>query len=83
MYRTGIIPADALALYKQLLTLPGIIAKGLHAYDGHLRDADFALRTQKCNEAFAAVVTNGKVTEYWNTVARNRVITIKEARSQK
>lgn len=55
MNRTGIIPADALALYKQLLTLPGIIAKGLHAYDGHLRDADFALRTQKCNEAFAAV----------------------------
>jgi D-serine deaminase-like pyridoxal phosphate-dependent protein len=24
----------------------------------------------------AAVITNGQVTEYWNTVARNRVITI-------
>lgn len=55
MNRTGIVPAEALTLYKQLLTLPGIVAKGLHAYDGHLRDVDFELRTQKCNEAFAAV----------------------------
>ena len=55
MNRTGIQPAEALALYKQLLTLPGIAAKGLHAYDGHLRDVDFELRTNKCNEAFGAV----------------------------
>lgn len=55
MNRTGIIPAAALALYKQLLTLPGIIAQGLHAYDGHLRDTDFELRATKCNEAFTAV----------------------------
>jgi D-serine deaminase-like pyridoxal phosphate-dependent protein len=55
MNRTGIVPAEALALYKQLLTIPGIVAKGLHAYDGHLRDVDFELRTRKCNEAFATV----------------------------
>ncbi|HEY9045756.1 MAG TPA: D-TA family PLP-dependent enzyme [Ohtaekwangia sp.] len=55
MNRTGITPAAALALYKELLSLPGIVAYGLHAYDGHLRDVDFAVRTQKCNEAFAAV----------------------------
>ncbi|HEY9006809.1 MAG TPA: D-TA family PLP-dependent enzyme [Ohtaekwangia sp.] len=55
MNRTGIAPDAALELYKQLLALPGIIAYGLHAYDGHLRDVDLAVRAQKCNEAFAAV----------------------------
>jgi D-serine deaminase-like pyridoxal phosphate-dependent protein len=55
MNRTGIRPADALSLYKQLLSLPGIYAKGLHAYDGHLRDTDFEVRSKKCNDGFALV----------------------------
>jgi len=29
----------------------------LHAYDGHIRDADPELRRQKCDEAFAGVVS--------------------------
>lgn len=56
MDRTGIAPGDAaLQLYKETLTLKGITPVGLHAYDGHIRDADLTQRTQKCDEGFAQV----------------------------
>jgi len=55
MNRTGITPKDALPLYLQIKNLKGITVKGLHAYDGHLRDTDLAARTQRCDEAFALV----------------------------
>jgi len=55
MNRTGIVPGDAPALYKACQAFEGISIVGLHAYDGHLRDTDMAVRTQRCNEAFAAV----------------------------
>jgi D-serine deaminase-like pyridoxal phosphate-dependent protein len=58
MDRTGIAPGpEALELYRHALQLEGITLVGLHAYDGHIREADFSDRTQKCNEAFAAVTT--------------------------
>src|SRR5258705_12999755 len=48
MDRTGIKPGpEAEALYKKCQSLKGIISVGLHAYDGHLRDADLAIRTKK------------------------------------
>ncbi|HVV56711.1 MAG TPA: alanine racemase, partial [Mucilaginibacter sp.] len=53
--RTGIKPEDALELYAECSTLKGISVAGLHAYDGHLHDADLAQRTEKCNEAFDPV----------------------------
>lgn len=55
MNRTGIAPVDALGLIRQLTRLENIRIRGLHAYDGHLRDTDMAIRTAKCNEAFAPV----------------------------
>jgi D-serine deaminase-like pyridoxal phosphate-dependent protein len=56
MDRTGIAPGpEALELYRHALRLEGITLVGLHAYDGHIRDADINDRTKKCNEAFAAV----------------------------
>lgn len=55
MHRTGIAPGGALALYRQLQELSYIHVRGLHVYDGHLREPDLALRTQQCNEAFAPV----------------------------
>jgi len=56
MDRTGITPgAEALQLYKEALALNGITPVGLHAYDGHVRDADLAERTKKCDEGFAKV----------------------------
>ncbi|MBS1530682.1 MAG: D-TA family PLP-dependent enzyme [Bacteroidetes bacterium] len=53
--RTGITPAEAMELYIALQHLQGIEVEGLHAYDGHLHDADLAVRTQKCNAAFEQV----------------------------
>ena len=56
MNRTGIIPGKgALELYSSCSSLKGVQPKGLHAYDGHLRNADFQQRTIDCNKAFEAV----------------------------
>jgi D-serine deaminase-like pyridoxal phosphate-dependent protein len=55
MDRTGIIPDDkALDLYRLISTLPGLKVAGLHAYDGHIHDADLSSREaqfQKFNES--------------------------------
>jgi D-serine deaminase-like pyridoxal phosphate-dependent protein len=41
MGRTGIAPGDgAVALYALIDQLPNLVPDGLHAYDGHIRDAD-------------------------------------------
>src|SRR5260221_3918098 len=57
MDRTGITPGpEALQLYKEALKVKGLVPAGLHAYDGHIRDADLAERTRKCDEGFAKVV---------------------------
>jgi D-serine deaminase-like pyridoxal phosphate-dependent protein len=56
MHRTGIEPgAAAVELYRSLTTTAGVEAGGLHAYDGHLRDADPAERARKSDTAFADV----------------------------
>lgn len=56
MNRTGIGPGDeALELYKYCSTATGIIIKGLHAYDGHIRDIDFAVKKKNCDDAFTVV----------------------------
>ncbi|HVW97041.1 MAG TPA: D-TA family PLP-dependent enzyme [Mucilaginibacter sp.] len=54
--RTGIAPdAVAIDLYAYCSRLPGIKLSGLHAYDGHIHDADLEIRKKKCNDAFQAV----------------------------
>jgi D-serine deaminase-like pyridoxal phosphate-dependent protein len=56
MYRTGIAPGDdALQLYAECYTLPGIKPVGLHAYDGHIHDEDLLIRTEECNKCFEPV----------------------------
>lgn len=56
MNRTGIAPdSSALALYELLDSLPGLKPMGLHAYDGHLRTPDLAIRTADCDAAFRPV----------------------------
>jgi len=56
MNRTGICPDEkAIELAKHCSTLKGVSLIGLHAYDGHIRDVDFEVKKQKCDEAFAAV----------------------------
>jgi D-threonine aldolase len=56
MNRTGIAPADAEELFSQCRALKGIRMAGLHAYDGHLRDSDLAIRKAKCDEGFLPVM---------------------------
>ena len=52
MNRTGIKPGnDAISLYKYCDSLPGIEPVGLHAYDGHIHDADLETRLKKSNAA--------------------------------
>jgi len=56
MHRTGIEPDEKLFdLYLALDKLPFINCKGLHVYDGHIRDQDFDMRKKKVDEAFAPV----------------------------
>jgi D-serine deaminase-like pyridoxal phosphate-dependent protein len=56
MHRTGILPGPAAdRLYRRLMTLPAITPRGLHAYDGHLRDRDPETRAASVTEAFAPV----------------------------
>lgn len=57
MDRTGIPPGTAaVALYASCNGLPGIKAVGLHGYDGHIRDKDFAARKKACDDSFGRVV---------------------------
>ncbi|MBS1946592.1 MAG: D-TA family PLP-dependent enzyme [Bacteroidetes bacterium] len=54
--RTGILPEHGLELYIQCSTLKGISPVGLHVYDGHIRETDFVMRKQKCDECFESAV---------------------------
>jgi D-serine deaminase-like pyridoxal phosphate-dependent protein len=56
MNRTGIIPADALELYQACAEIAGITIKGLHAYDGHIHDADYGVRKQRSDESIEPVL---------------------------
>ncbi|QLG45724.1 D-TA family PLP-dependent enzyme [Costertonia aggregata] len=56
MNRTGCIPDEnAVALYYSMEKHPNIHARGLHAYDGHIRNKDVDERTKACNAAFDKV----------------------------
>lgn len=58
MNRTGILPGESAAhLYTACAGMKGIRPMGLHAYDGHISDADPALRTARSAAAFAPVRT--------------------------
>ena len=56
MHRTGIQPGSlALELVRFITSLSGLRWAGLHAYDGHIHDADPEVRRAKCLDAFQAV----------------------------
>jgi D-serine deaminase-like pyridoxal phosphate-dependent protein len=57
MHRTGVAPgAEAGRLYHRITQSSGLTPGGLHVYDGHLHEADAALRTEQCDAAFAPVI---------------------------
>ena len=56
MNRTGIIPDEAaIELCTFASSAKGMKFAGLHAYDGHVRNRDFARRTKECDSAFALI----------------------------
>jgi D-serine deaminase-like pyridoxal phosphate-dependent protein len=56
MGRTGIKPgAAALPLYRELVHAQGLEVSGLHAYDGHIHDADLEQRRRECQAALEPV----------------------------
>jgi D-serine deaminase-like pyridoxal phosphate-dependent protein len=57
MNRTGISPAKVIELYEVCKNIKGLQIVGLHAYDGHLNNADFEQRTMECNKAFEQVIS--------------------------
>ncbi|NHF58623.1 D-TA family PLP-dependent enzyme [Flavobacteriaceae bacterium TP-CH-4] len=57
MNRTGCLPdAEAVRLYRAMEEHPHIVAKGLHVYDGHIRDSDIEERSRRCNAAFDQIL---------------------------
>lgn len=63
MNRSGIKPAQAFQLFEQLQNLPGINVRGLHAYDGHLRNTDLQERKKESDLAFNEVTSLAKEME--------------------
>ncbi len=55
MNRSGILPENAITLFTQCGSLPGIHIIGLHGYDGHIRDTDLTERKLRSDEAFGKV----------------------------
>ncbi|TDW96279.1 D-TA family PLP-dependent enzyme [Dinghuibacter silviterrae] len=55
MHRTGIPPEDALELARDIKSIKNLRLLGLHAYDGHIRDTDFATRTERAEAAMRPV----------------------------
>ncbi|MEI3798345.1 D-serine deaminase, pyridoxal phosphate-dependent [Chitinophaga ginsengisegetis] len=56
MNRTGIPVGGAFMLYMKISKLQNIEIAGLHAYDGHVDDADPITRTERAKAIFAAVM---------------------------
>jgi D-serine deaminase-like pyridoxal phosphate-dependent protein len=53
MHRTGVAPdGRALEVYRRLCRARSLEPRGLHAYDGHIRDSDPAARAAACDAAF-------------------------------
>jgi D-serine deaminase-like pyridoxal phosphate-dependent protein len=70
MNRTGISPDEkAIQLADHCATLKGIALVGLHAYDGHIRDVDFEIKKEKCDEAFEIVKLLNKKLNFQTIIA--------------
>lgn len=57
MNRTGCIPDEqAVSLYSSMENNPSIVARGFHAYDGHIHNSIIQERTEVCDKAFQKVL---------------------------
>ncbi len=56
MHRTGVSPdRAALELYRRLASTPGLVAGGIHCYDGQINQSDKSEREVACRAAFELV----------------------------
>jgi len=64
MDRTGILPdGEAVKLYESIASHSNLEAKGIHVYDGHIRNTDIDERQKHCDGAFEKVVSLKKEIE--------------------
>lgn len=55
MNRTGVVTQKALPLYESVQKFPGIDIVGVHAYDGHITDADITARQVQCDAVYRQI----------------------------
>lgn len=68
MDRTGVKPdEEAEKLFHKLKRIPDLRLKGLHAYDGHVRDQDMEVRTAQCDQAFQMAWSLKEKLEQWGS----------------
>lgn len=57
MNRTGVEPNNkACSIFQKIASASNLNAKGLHVYDGHIRESDYSKRKQVCDNAFSHVL---------------------------
>jgi D-serine deaminase-like pyridoxal phosphate-dependent protein len=56
MHRTGILPEQALDLYKAVSGLKNLRVEGLHVYDGHIHEPDPDKRKLLCDQGWQSVL---------------------------
>ena len=57
MNRTGVEPNnEACSIFQKIASASNLNAKGLHVYDGHIRESDYSERKQVCDNAFSHVL---------------------------
>lgn len=69
MNRTGVEIPYLPALVERVRNLPALVLKGLHIYDGHLRNPDIAERKKEVDAAFDAVFVNLSPEPEWMIIA--------------
>lgn len=64
MGRTGVAPnEEAMFIARSIKDTPRLQFRGIHAYDGHIHDADLEIRRQRCEEAYAPILAFRKELE--------------------
>ena len=57
MNRTGVEPNnEACNIFQKIASASNLNAKGLHVYDGHIRESDYSVRKHLCDNAFSHVL---------------------------
>ena len=57
MNRTGVEPNnEACSIFQKIASASNLNAKGLHVYDGHIRESDYSVRKHVCDNAFIHVL---------------------------